>query len=119
MFLEYLALVRRVPRAMQQACFPSVQLIAHMACMFCLAPASAALFGVGRQGGFSSLSLPEMSGTVGICPNECFRTCPPFVYVLLNCHAFEDAACSFVGLNFRIPALYIGLFCPAVWNGVK
>ena len=35
--------------------------------IFCLALASAALLGVGRLGGFSSLSFPGVVITVGIC----------------------------------------------------
>ena len=54
-FLEYFAIFCRVPGAMQQACFPSDQPIAGMAYIFCLALASTALLGVGRQGGFSSV----------------------------------------------------------------
>ena len=39
---------------MQQACFPSGWMIDWMVYIFCLALASAALLGVGRQGGLSS-----------------------------------------------------------------
>ena len=36
--------------------------------------ASAACVGVGRRGGFSSLSFPAMAGMVSICPNCSFRS---------------------------------------------
>ena len=78
-FLEYFALFRRVTGAMQQACFSSGRPIARMAYIFCLALASADLLGVGRRGGFYSLSFPAMNSTVGIFPYWCFRRCSPFV----------------------------------------
>ena len=104
---------------MQQACFSSVRTIACMACMICLALASASLLEVVRRGGFSSHLIPAMTGTIGIFPNIYFRRCSPFIDLLRNFHVFEHVACSLVGIRLKIPALWIGLFCPAVWDIVK
>ena len=87
--LQYFTFFCRVPGAMQQACFPSGRPIARMACIYCLVLASAARIGVGRQGGFSSLSFPSMTGTVGIFPIWGFRSVSTFVYFFCNFHSFE------------------------------
>ena len=104
---------------MQQACFSSGRPIVWIACIIFIALASVALLGVVTRGGFSSLLLPTMTDMFGICPNCFFRNCYPFVYLLRNFHVFENVACSIVGLHLKIPALYIGVFFPAVWGGMK
>ena len=81
LFLQYFVLFCKVPEAMQQPflkfCLANFSDGLH----FCLALTSAAHIGVGRQGGFSSLSFAAMTGTVGIFPNWSFRCCPTFVYI--------------------------------------
>ena len=78
--LQHFTLFYRVPGVIQQACFTSGRPIARMTCIYCLALASAACFGVGGRGGFSSLSFPAMTGTVGICPNWSFRNVSTLIY---------------------------------------
>ena len=118
LFLGYFALFSRFPGGMQQAYFSSSQPIAQIACISCLALASAALPGVGRRGGFFSLWFTVMTGTVGIFPNWSFRSLSIFIYFFNDLHFFEHVACSLVAIHFILPALYIGLFCPPVQDGV-
>ena len=80
LFLQYFALFCKVPGAMQQPFFKFCLDNFSDGLHFCLALTSAAHIGVGRQGGFSSLSFAAMTGTVGIFPNWSFRCCPTFVY---------------------------------------
>ena len=78
-----------------------------MACVSCLALDSAALLGlgVGRRGGFSSLSFPAMTGTVGISPNWSFRSCSTFVEFFHDLYSFKHVAGGLVALHFKIPVL--------------
>ena len=64
--LEYLTPLRRVPRAMQQAYFPSGWPIDRMDCISCLVFSSAARLRFDGRGGFSSLLVPSMTGTVNL-----------------------------------------------------
>ena len=66
LFLEYFTLLRRVSRALHQACFVTGWPISHMACMIFLALASVALIVVGCQGRFYSLTVTAITGMVGI-----------------------------------------------------
>ena len=102
--LEYFTLFCIVAGAMHQACFCTGRLITWMACMICLALATADLLGVGQQVGFYSLMFPEMAGTVGISPNGCFRRCSLFVELFCNIHAFRNFACCLVGLPLKVPS---------------
>ena len=76
-----------------------------MACIYCIALASAALLGVDIKGGLSSISFPDMTGKFGICPNWIFRRCSPFVDFFRDFHSFEHVAGSLVDLHLKIPAL--------------
>ena len=87
--------------------------------MIFLVLAGAAIFVGFWRGGFSSLAFPDMNGTVGFCPGDGFRSCSSFIYLLLNLHALEHLSCFPVGLTLKVPALYIGLLCPAVRNGAE
>ena len=65
-----------------------------------LALVGAALFGVGWIDGFSLLTLPDMTGMVGFCPNV-----TSFVYLILNIHVFKNVAWILVGAPLKIPEL--------------
>ena len=69
-----------------------------MACTFYLAFARAALRGVGRLRGFSSLSFPDVTVTVGFCPSGFFRRCYPFVNMFSDLHALERCTSFPVGI---------------------
>ena len=83
---------------------------------FCLVLASADLLGDGRRGGFSSLTFPDVTVTVGICSNWCFRRCSPFVDLFRYFHLLEHSTRLLVGFHIKIPSLKIGLFSPFIWN---
>ena len=87
--LEYFTLFRIVPVSMQQEYFPSVRPIARMACISCIALVSAACLGVVRRGGFSSLSFPAITGTVGVYPKWIFRIFSAFVDFPCDFRSFE------------------------------
>ena len=103
--LEYFTLFRRVSGAMQQSCFPSGWPIAPMACISCLGLASAARLRVGRQGRFSSLSFPAMTGAVGVCPRWSFRSVSVFVYFFCDFHSLEYFVCIFIDFHHKVLAL--------------
>ena len=103
--LEYFSLLRRVTGDMHQACFVTVQPIYQMSCMAFPAISSAALLRFGWQCGFSSLTFPAMTGTVGLCPGGGFRMCSSFIGLLRNLHAFKNIAYLLVGLPLKFPAL--------------
>ena len=65
-----------------------------------LALVGAALFGVGWIDGFSLLTLPDMTGMVGFCPNV-----TSFVYLILNIHVFKNLACCLVVFPLKVPDL--------------
>ena len=72
--------------------------ISWMAYIMFIALASAALLGVGQEGGLSSVTFPAMTGTVGICPKfGGFRRCSSFIDFLLDFHALKNVACVLVG----------------------
>ena len=90
-----------------------------MACIVFLAISSAALIGVGWRGGYSSLFFPTKTGTVRFCPLSILGRCSSFVDWIWYFHAIEHVACILVRPSFKIPYLYVGLFCPPVDDGVK
>ena len=59
---------------------------------FFLAVSGVDLLGVGRRGGVSFLSIPEMTVTVGICPRYFFRRRLSFVNLFRNFHSLEQPA---------------------------
>ena len=66
--LEYFTILILVSGYMHKSCVSCTShLLTCREYIFCLALASAALLGVGRLGGFSSLSFPGVVITVGIC----------------------------------------------------
>ena len=70
LFLKYFTLLRKVSSAMQQTCFLCTGcFLDQRYCIFSPALASTDLLGIGRQGGFSSLSFPDMNVMVGIFPS--------------------------------------------------
>ena len=102
---KYFTLFRRVPGAMQQACFPSSWPIVRMACISCLALVSADRLGAGMRGGFSPFYFPDMTGTVGVCPRWIFISVSDFVDFLCNFHYLEYFARSFLDFHLKVPAL--------------
>ena len=110
----------RVPMEMQQTCiFRTGRSITWMACIVFLVLASTDLLGVGRQGGCSSIFLPTRNGTIGLFQLSIFGRCSSFIYCLQYFHALEHITCLLAGPLFKIPSLYVGLFCPRVGDGVK
>ena len=110
----------RVPGAMQHACiFCTGRSIARMACIVFIALASVALIRVGWQGGSSPPFFPSKTGMIRFFPLSVFERCSSFVDCLRALHVLENIVCLLVGPSFKIPSLYIDLFCPLVGNGVK
>ena len=83
-----------------------------------LALYSASLLGFGRRGGFSPLSFPAMTVTVGICTYGGFRRCSYFLYLSGYFNLLKYIAGLLVFLPFEVTSLYIGLFFPTARNGV-
>ena len=75
---------------------------------FCLALASVALLGVGRQGGFYPLTFPDVTTAIGIFPNGCFRRCYPFMDLFRNLHDLKHSTSFHVGFHIKISSLKIG-----------
>ena len=94
-------------------------IIAWRACFFCLVLASAALIRVDRWGEFSSLSFPDMTITVGICPSICFRRWFSFVQLFNNFHLLKYGAGFPAGLNLKTHSLNIGLIFPSVGHHIR
>ena len=110
----------RVPRDMQQACiFRTGRSITWMACIVFLVLDSTVLLGVGGQDGCSSIFIPTITGTVGLFQLIIFGRCSSFIYCLQYFHALEHITCLLAGPPFKIPSLYVGLFCPRVGDSVK
>ena len=115
--LNYFTSLWGVSRSMQYAClFSTSQRTTQPAWMFCLALSSAALITVGRRGGFSSLSFPDVTVTVGFFPSGCFRRCSPFVDLFRDIHSLKHSTSFLVSFPLKIPSLKIGLFHPFIWN---
>ena len=77
-----------------------------------------ALFVVGWRGGFSSLSFPAMTGTVGICLSGGFRSYSSFADLFGYFSPLKNLVGLLVGLPFDLPSILIGLLCPVVINSV-
>ena len=95
----------KVNRVIQQACFVTGLLIPCMSCYIFLALLSAALLGVGCQGGLSYLTFLPMTDMVGVCPGVVFRGCSLFVDSLRNFHALEHLTCFLSEFPLKVPAL--------------
>ena len=94
--------------------------IAHMSWIIFAALVGAAVLGVYWNGGFSSPKFPTMTGTVGIFPMvDGFRRCSSFLDLICNFHALKHVACLLVGISFKLTYDQVGLFSPAVGNGVE
>ena len=65
---------------------------------FCLDLSIAALLRVDRRGGFSSLSFPVVTLTVGFYPSGYFRRCLPFLDLFKDFHPLEHCTNFPVGL---------------------
>ena len=56
---------------------------------------------------------------VGLCPVGIFRSFTTFVDLLRNFHVFKHPTFILVGPYLETPAMYIGLLCPRVGDGVE
>ena len=90
-----------------------------MAWIMILALVRADLLGVGWRSGCSSLFLSVITGTFVFCPLNILGKCSSLVDCLCDFHTFEHIACIIVGPSFKIPYLYVGLFCPQVGDSVR
>ena len=119
-FFKYFTLFQRLPGAMQHACiFSNDWRITWMACIVYLALARADLLGIGWRGGCSSIFIPVITGTDGFWLLSIFGSCYSFVDCLRDFHALKHITCILIGSSFKIPSLYVGLFCPQVRDSVK
>ena len=117
---KYFTLLWGVSGSMQQAClFCTGQTISRMDCMFCLDLIIADILVFVRQGGFSSLSFPDITSMVGICPNGFFLCCSPFVYLSREFHLLKHGASLLVCFHIKVPSIYIGFLCSSVGNWMK
>ena len=94
-------------------------IIARRDCNFCPVLYRAAIIGVGGRGGFSSLFFPNMTVTVGICPNIFFRGWFSFVHLFNNFHFLEHGASFPEMVHFEIPSLKVRLILSSVGHRLK
>ena len=107
-------------RSVQHSHFTPSRCFAQTVYMIYVALASAAPLWVRWRGGSSSLFVPAITGTFGICPVlVILRRCPPFVNLFCGFHASEHIVGLPVGPCFKVPALEVQLFFPPIRDGVS
>ena len=118
MIPKYFTFFRRMLGAVQSAIFISSRRFTWTDCIFYLEISSVYLLGVGRRGGSSSLTFPDLTRMVGIFPVGVFRRFSSFVYMFRYFNFIEHLIDLSVGYHLKIPALQIQLILPSIVHGL-